>query len=159
MISSVVCIINNMEQRTFIYYLHFCLSKKKMNNNNKIKGTIYKLTLKVFIRVLFLKIKNPLFRWTNEKFHFLLILRKRSKLNDFWLRVFSSRSEEIQMDDMESTVPYMYVLKSCNLRCTKTSLELNINLNQFFNYKKFLGHFTTDIVTLLSSDILYKTSL
>lgn len=96
MISSVVCIINNMEQRIFIYYLHLCLSKKKLNNSNKIKGTIYKLTLKVFIRVLFLKIKNPLFRWSNEKFHFLLILRKRSKLNDFWLRVFSSRSKKFR---------------------------------------------------------------
>lgn len=70
MISSVVCIINNMEQRIFIYYLHFCFSKKKFNNNNKIKGIIYKLTLKVYIRVLFLKIKNPLFRWTNENFIF-----------------------------------------------------------------------------------------
>lgn len=152
MISSVVCIINNMEQRIFIYYLHFCLSKNFFNNNNKIKGTIYKLTLKVFIRVLFLKIKNPLFRWSNEKFHFLLILRKRSKLNDFWLRVFSSRSEEIQMDDMESTVPYMYVLKSCIYGAQKLVQNLIstlINFVKFFDYKKFLGHFTTDIITLL----------
>lgn len=55
---------------THIYFLeiNFCLKK------NKIKGTIYKLTLNVLIRVLFLKIKNLLFRWTNKKSLFQIIL-------------------------------------------------------------------------------------
>lgn len=61
------------------------------------------------------------------------------------------------MEDLGDIVSF--VLKSCNLRCTRTSLELNIHVNysvKCFNYKKFLGHFTTDIVTLLSSDIFLR---
>lgn len=51
-----------------LFKINFCLKK------NKIKGTIYKLTLNVLIRVLFLKIKNLLFRWTNKKSLFQIIL-------------------------------------------------------------------------------------
>lgn len=65
------------------------------------------------------------------------------------------------MDDLGAAVPYM--LKCCNLHRTKKLSYFWIDWCffrtqsiQIFNSPKFLGHFTTDILTLPASDIFFK---